>query len=92
MKLKKVISMVLASAMVVGMLAGCGNKTNADTTPTPTATEAPAATKAPAAQATATPVPTEAPAKIEEDHQCSSRIFAQDRTDRLRWHTLLKGS
>ena len=66
MKLKKVISMVLASAMVVGMLAGCGNKTNAETTPTPTATEAPAATKAPAAQATATPVPTEAPAKIEE--------------------------
>lgn len=69
---KNLVTMLLAGTVAVAMLAGCGNKTEGDVTPTPTAeptavaTEAPAATEAPVATeapaATATPVPTEKPA------------------------------
>ena len=51
--MKKIIALLLACVMVLGLFAACGN------------TEAPAETKAPAAETPATPAETEAPATAE---------------------------
>ncbi len=60
---KKVVTMILAGTVVMAVLAGCGNKTEGEITPTPTtaATETPAPTEA----LTATTAPTEAAAPTE---------------------------
>ena len=60
---KKVVTMLLAGTVVMAVLAGCGNKTEGEITPTPTtaATEAPTATTAPTEAA----APTETPAVTE---------------------------
>lgn len=73
---KKSITMILAGAVALALLAGCGENTAGEVTPTPTveptvtATATPEATKAPEVtktpEATETPAPTEKPAVTDD--------------------------
>lgn len=65
--MKRLAAVLLSATMLVGMLAGCGEKQNVDVIPTPTVTEQPAdpaattaPTEVPATEPTTAPEPTEA--------------------------------
>ena len=58
--MKKLAALLLSATMLVGLLAGCGEKQNVDVIPTPTVAEQPAPSEAPATEPTTAPEPTEA--------------------------------
>lgn len=61
---KKLVTMLLAGTVAMTILAGCGNKTKGEVTPTPTVEAEGTVTETPAA--TETPVPTETPAVTDD--------------------------
>ena len=65
-KVNKIVTLVAAVAMTVGMLAGCGQSTETSAANTPVATEAPVATE--------TPAETEAPAAEEAVETAASNL------------------